>query len=190
MPVYSNYFYYYITDILGFSNFQYSMLNVVGSLALLISMYFYNLWFKDTEASLMLGICCIINSLGGVNAMLLIRGFSFGMDPKVFVFLTTTVTDTLQSAIRLLAGNVLFAKLVPGNIEASMFSIFTGIYNFCYGFLAKQLANWINVYVGVNDDNLSRLWVLEAISAGCAILPIAVLWLVPRRKEVFKYMQV
>ena len=71
------------------------MLNVVGSLALLISMYGYNLWFKETETSLMLGICCVINSLGGINAMLLIRGYSFGMDPKVFVFLTTTVTDTL-----------------------------------------------------------------------------------------------
>ena len=95
VPVYTNYFYYYITDILGFSNFQYSMLNVVGSLALLICMYCYNLWFKETETWLMLGICCIINSLGGINAMLLIRGFCFGMDPKVFVFLTTTVTDTL-----------------------------------------------------------------------------------------------
>ena len=71
-----------------------------------------------------------------------------------------------------------------------MFSIFTGVYNFCYGFLSKQLANWINIPVGVNDDNLSKLWVLEAIAAGCALLPIAVLWLVPTRKEVFKYIQV
>ena len=95
VPTYSNYFYYYITDIVGFNNFQYSMLNVVGSLALLICMYLYNLWFKETETNLMLGICCIINAWGGINAMLLIRGFTFGMDPKVFVFLSSTVTDTI-----------------------------------------------------------------------------------------------
>lgn len=190
MPSYSNYFYYYLTDILGFSQFQYTVLQVVSNVALLIVLQFYNMFFKETEAWIMLLSVCLINCFGGVNSMLLVRGFTFGMSPDAFVFLSNTVTDTLNNAINLMSVNVLIAKLIPPNIEASMFAITTGLINFCNFFLSKHLANWINLGVGVTDANLDKLWILEAIMAVMSLLPIFFLWLVPRRKEVFKVLQV
>lgn len=190
VPSFTNYFYYYLTDVLGFSDFLYSVLNVVASVCLLITIYFYNLWFKEAEPHVMLFACCLINAFGGLNSMLLIRGFTFGMSPDAFVFLSNSVTDTLQNAIRLLSGNVLFAKLIPANIEASMFSILTGLINFCNFFLAKQLGNFFNIFVGVTEDNLEDLWILEAIMVVCALIPLFFLWLVPRRKEVFLVQQI
>jgi len=181
VPSYSNYFYYYLTDVLGFTNLQYSILSVVGSVCLFITIFFYNIFFKETESSVMLVACCFINAFGSVNSLLLIRGFTYGMSPTTFVFLSNTVTDTLSSAIRLLSGNVLFAKLIPVNIEASMFAILTGITNFCNFFLAKQLGNFFNIFVGVTNDNLDRLWILFAISAWCSLVPIFFIWLVPSR---------
>ena len=149
IPSFTNYFYYYLTDVLDFSDFEYAILNVVSSLCLMVTVYFYNLWFKEAESSLMLFICCLINAFGGLNSLLLIRGFTYGMSPTAFVFLSNSVTDNLQNAIRLLSGNVLFAKLIPPNIEASLFSILTGLTNFCNFFLAKQLGNFFNLFVGV-----------------------------------------
>ena len=61
----------------------------------MIVVYFYNLLFKETESYLMLGICCFVNAFGGLNSMLLIKGYTYGMDPTTFVFVTNTVTDTL-----------------------------------------------------------------------------------------------
>ena len=153
-------------------------------------MYFYNLCFKETESTIMLIICCFVNVIGNVNSMLLVRGFTFGMSPDGFVFLSNTVTDTLNNCIQLLSGNVLFAKLIPANIEASMFAILTGVINLCHFFIAKQLANFINLFVGVTDENLDKLWILFAITAVCSLIPIAFIWLVPSRKEVFLVQQV
>ena len=185
IPSYSDYFYYYLTDVLEFNDFQYSILNVVSTFTLIIAVYFYNLWFKDIESAWMLIACCVINIIGSINSMSLVLGFTFGMSPDAFVFLSNTVTDTLNNCIQLLSGNVLFAKLIPANIESSMFAILTGIINLCHFFVAKQLGNFFNLFVGVNDENLEDLWVLFLITAVCSIIPIFFIWLVPRRKEVF-----
>ena len=99
IPSYSDYFYYYLTDVLEFSDFQYSILNVVSTFTLIIAVYFYNLWFKDIESAWMLIACCVINIIGSINSMLLVLGFTFGMSPDAFVFLSNTVTDTLNNCI-------------------------------------------------------------------------------------------
>lgn len=185
VPSFTNYFYYYLTDDLDFSQLEYATLNIVSSLLLLLGIYCYNKWFIETESTYMLAACCFINAFGGLNSMLLIRGFSYGMNPKAFAFMSGSVTDSLSSSIRLLSGNVLFAKLIPANIEASMFAILTGLINFCNFFLAKQLGNFINIFVGVTNDDLSDLWILFAIMSGCALIPLLFVWLIPKRKEVF-----
>lgn len=190
VPSFSSYFYYYLTNDLSFSAMQYAMLSVVGSLALLVVIYLYNLWFQESESRTMLAVCCLISAYGSLNVVFLIRGHTYGMEPTAFVFLTTTLTDTLGSAIRLLSGNVLFAKLIPANIEASMFSILTGIVNFCNHFVAQELGNLLNLFVGVTEDNLEKLWVLELIATGAALIPIVFIKLVPTRREVFHVLQV
>ena len=45
VPSYTSYFYYYLTDVLEFSQMQYAELTVVASLALLVVLYLYSLWF-------------------------------------------------------------------------------------------------------------------------------------------------
>ena len=190
VPKYISYFYYYLTEELLFSQMQYSMLAVVAYVALLFVLYLYNLWFKESESRTMLIISCFLSAYGSLNAALLIRGFTYGMDPTTFVFFSTTLTDTLLSAIHLMSGNVLFAKLIPANIEASMFSILTGIANFCNFFVAAHLGNFFNLFVGVTEENLEYLWVLELIAAGAALVPLFFVWLVPLRQEVFKVLQV
>jgi hypothetical protein len=44
---------------------------------------------------------------------------------------------------------VLFAKLIPDNIESSMFALLTGLLNLSGLFLSPQLGNLINKFVGV-----------------------------------------
>lgn len=190
MPSFTNYFYYYLTEELGFSDLMYSLLNVAASVCLIFAIYLYNRWFKEAEPSIMLFVCCLINALGGLNTLLLIKGFTYGLPPDAFVFLTTSVTDTLSNTIRLMSGNVLFAKLIPLNIEASMFSILMGLINFCNFFLAKQLGNFFNLFVGVTQDNLDELWILEGIMVVCSLIPIFFIWLIPKRKEVFLVQQI
>ena len=53
---------------------------------------------------------------------------------------------------------VLFAKLIPANIESSMFAMLTGLINFSNLFASKMLGNYINTYFGVTEENLEDLW--------------------------------
>ena len=44
---------------------------------------------------------------------------------------------------------VLFAKMIPSNIESSMFAMLTGLMNLSNGFTSKMVGNGINYFVGV-----------------------------------------
>jgi len=73
-----------------------------------------------------------------------------------FVCLTSTVTDTLYNAYTTLPAMVLFAKLIPENVESSMFAMLTGLLNFSNGFFSSELGIMYNKIIGIyytEDDN-------------------------------------
>ena len=74
------------------------------------------------------------------------------MPAKTYAFMSDSVTHSLEQAFRLLSGNVLVAKLIPPHIEASMYAIFTGVINLSMKFIAPQLGNLFNVFVGVKTE--------------------------------------
>jgi hypothetical protein len=110
---------------------------------------------------------CLINMIGSVTTILYVKKMTFGLSPLAFVCLTSTVTDTLYSACTTLPAMVLFAKLIPENVESSMFAMLTGILNFSNLFASKELGIVINKFIGVyyteNDNNLSLIWQLYVI---------------------------
>jgi hypothetical protein len=123
--------------------------------------------------------------IGSVTTVLYVKKITFGLSPLAFVCLTSTVTDTLYSACTTLPAMVLFAKLIPENVESSMFAMLTGILNFSNLFASKELGIVINKFVGVyytqSDNNLSLIWQLYVIQACCCVLPIFFVSLLPTR---------
>lgn len=81
---------------------------------------------------------------------------------------------------------ILFSKLIPANIEASVFAITTGVLNLGNYFLNKMLANLINLFVGVTNENLESLWILYTIGIPFVCLPLTFFCLLPTRKQVEK----
>ena len=80
---------------------------------------------------------CIINAYGSLSSVMLVLGFTLGMSKFVFVFGTTAVTDAIYGMLVTLPSEILFAKMIPQNIEASLFAITTGLVNFATLFAAK-----------------------------------------------------
>lgn len=76
---------------------------------------------------------------------------------------------------------VLFAKLIPANIESSMFALLTGLMNFSNLFAAKMLGNYINTFFGVDEDNLTDLWKLYVVQIACCLIPGLFICLLPNR---------
>jgi glucan phosphoethanolaminetransferase (alkaline phosphatase superfamily) len=79
---------------------------------------------------------------------------------------------------------VLFAKLIPEQIEASLFALLSGLTNFSTMF-SMILGNFFNIFVGCNIDTLEETtWKLYLIQAICALIPLLFVWLVPMREHV------
>jgi hypothetical protein len=81
---------------------------------------------------------------------------------------------------------VLFAKLIPEKIEASLFAFLTGLSNLNNLFISNNLGNLINLWVGVNNDTLDKTWELYAIQGALSLVPLGFIWLVPKRTQVTK----
>jgi hypothetical protein len=58
---------------------------------------------------------------------------------------------------------VLFAKLIPEKIEASLFAFLTGLSNLNNLFISNNLGNLINLWIGVDSDTLDKTWELYSV---------------------------
>jgi len=140
-------------------------LSVLSNITLFVSTFIYSGLLKDWEIRKMMIAAMIINMTGAATTVLFTTKNTFGLPPLAFVCLTSTVTDTLYNAYTVLPATVLFAKLIPENVESSMFAMLTGLLNFSNLFMAKEVGILINKFVGVQytspeDNTLDRLWIL------------------------------
>ena len=95
VPSFSDFFYYYQLEVVGFSKLVYALCGSLGFLILIISMQLYNMYLKERETYSMMVIACFTNLIGSVNCILFVRQMYFGLSPLAFMILTSIVTDLL-----------------------------------------------------------------------------------------------
>jgi Na+/melibiose symporter-like transporter len=181
IPNFSDYLYYYQMNVSNFSKLDYSLITLLGFIALLVSSFLYNSFFKSYEERCMLAVAMCINCVGSVMTLLFVLDKTFGLSPFLFVCLTSTVTDTIFLALSNLPSMVLFAKLIPSQIESSMFAMLMGLMNLSTTVLAKLLGNMYNSAIGVSNENLDDIWKLFVISTTLSVVPIGLVWLLPTK---------
>lgn len=189
VPNFGAYLYYYQIRVTGFTQFEYSMLQMVGYATLISGSVMFNLFLKSKEFTVMMVIANFVNFAGSITTMLFCRQFykKIHCPAFLFVLMTSTVTDTLYQCFVQLPLMVLFAKLIPEKIEASLFAFLTGLSNLNNLFISNNLGNLINLWVGDNLDTLEeKTWQLYAIQAVLSLVPLLFIWLVPKRSQVEK----
>jgi hypothetical protein len=108
-----------------------------------------------------------------------------GINDLVFIIFSSVITDTLSPAFSLMPAMVLFAKITPVNIEATVFAFVTGINNFSTTVLSPYMGAMINKhFVKVTNDNLEDIYILVMISLGLLIIPVMFIWLIPLRDDL------
>lgn len=84
---------------------------------------------------------------------------------------------------------VLFAKVIPKNIEGTVFAFLTGTINFGNGVVSPMTGSFINdLFVGVTRDNMTsqnfiKLVWIETFSS---LIPILFLKLIPLKSQIQK----
>ena len=189
VPNFTDFLYYYQIEVTGFTQIEYSLLQVLSYITLFVSTFIYSGLLKEWETRSMMLTAMIINMVGAAMTVLFTTQRTFGLPPLVFVCLTSTVTDTLYNAYTTLPAMVLVAKLIPENVESAMFAMFTGLLNFSNLFASKELGILINKFIGVyydstEDNNLYLVWKLYCTQIACCVVPMCFVWLIPKRSDV------
>lgn len=102
----------------------------------------------------------------------------------IWVLATTTALGTLLLSLLLLPPQILFAKLTPKHVEATMFA-FTGSVVALIFPLQKILGLLINwAFFDVSTQNLEDLYKLYLVMAGATLIPMLFVSLLPTWQDV------
>ena len=89
---------------------------------------------------------------------------AMGISDLTFVIFSSMITDTLSTAFSQMPILVLFAKITPRNIEATVFALFTGVLNLSAIVISPNIGIIINkIFVGVTLTSLDDYYQLVFI---------------------------
>ena len=104
------------------------------------------------------------------------------------IFLYLCFTDEALGAIYVVLQGIptqtAIGRLIPNNIEATMFAALTGIINLTNLYWSKMLGTFINKGYNVTNTDFSNFDKLYLISTICAALPLLFIWVVPTNEEI------
>ena len=185
VPNFGAFDYYFMLDVVGITQFQYSMISVLHYFCMFIGSYLFKRWLKDFEVrtltiEVFLGLLCAPFTLMFVTRYNLEYGISDGF----IIIFTDIIGDIFSMCLVVLPMCVLFAKITPRHIEATCFAMLAGLYNFKNS-IRGYIGSSINTnFVGVSRDNMDDFWKLKVISIVCSCLPLLFIYLIPTKKQI------
>jgi len=188
VPSFGDINYYFVLSVVQFSKFTFSLLNIVAYFSLFLGILLYNRYFKHYEVRTLLKYSFFI-AFGGqlMNLVFVLRLNQkwFGVGDVAFTMVTTAVTDTLLLAFTQLPTLVLFVKITPAHIEATVFAVLTGVFNFVNTVLSPNVGVLLNKwFVGVSSDHLEKYYILALISLSLTLTPLLFIRWIPSKSEV------
>ena len=110
---------------------------------------------------------------------------SWGVPDLVFLLFTDIVFAVVSTLLYTLPIMALFAKITPARIEGTTYAFMTGTMNFGSTVISPGIGTFINhEWVGVNKHDLTDYNVLVLIALICSIVSLALLPLIPTKKNI------
>jgi len=133
-PVFSEYGFYYMTNVRHISKIQLGVVDTVASFANLGGVLIFFALFKEWEFRTLLFGANIVNLLCNISMITFIKGWNhsvFGISDIHYVYLQTMLFLPLNSAMYVLPLAILFVKICPKSIEGTAYAILVGLNNLC-----------------------------------------------------------
>jgi hypothetical protein len=188
IPSFADVDYYFQLNVAEFTNFTYSILTLLAYVCLFLSTMIYTRYLKDLEFWVCLQIaqgCALTGIL--MNLLFVLRfNLIIGIPDIIFVIFTSTITGTLAMAFSFLPTLVLFTKITPVNIEATIFAMLTGLYNLSNSVIGPLIGSFLCKWFAVTSDDLSNYYQLIIIQAICVCCSFFYIYLVPLKADIFR----
>ena len=187
VPNYSDIWYYFTIEEMKLSKFVLGMLGVIGFITLMIGTVLYSKFFSDKETRTLFRAGIIINWIGSVFGLCLALRLNImlGISDVIFLIFTSMVTEVLSMGLILLPALILFAKITPMYIEATVYAILSGLFNF----MRQVVGSWVgvlinNLLVGITNQNLDKFYLLVLTEVLMTPLPLLIVFLIPTKKDI------
>lgn len=188
VPRFDDFMYYFKIGPAGFSQFSYSILTLLGAIALIIGIMIYQRYFKDTEPRTMIGMAIGLTIVSSFFDMCFVLrwNLAIGIPDILWVVCSSTAMSTLIFAFMILPPGVLLAKLTPAHVEATMYAFTSSITSAIFP-MSKFLGTFLNKFTfNVTNENLENLYKLYILQIILGTAPFFYLWLIPKWAEVSK----
>merc|ERR1711990_796528 len=102
---------------------------MIGAVALLIGIAIYQRWFVHVEMRTMIGASIILTIIASFTDLCFVCrwNLAIGIPDLVWVLFSSTAMNTLIFAFMFLPPGVLFAKLTPAHVEATIYAFTSSI---------------------------------------------------------------
>ena len=163
------------------------MLSLSGYIALLMSSVLYNYYLNRFPIRRLAFLSVGISFFGCfLKISLVLRwNLDWGIGDFVFLLFSTLVTTTLVLSFINMPLNVLYTKITPPKIEATVFAFITSANNLAFNFLSSMTGAMINdYYVGVTNENMDNYYILVLIGLASSVISIFLIPLIPSEKDI------
>ena len=110
---------------------------LIAYICLFLASIAYLLVLSDGEYRCVMSIASFVNLFNAATSLMFTRNIFLGLSPFAFLMIQTACAEVTYDIFVNLPTQVLFSKMIPSTIEASLFSIQAGIINFGNFVLAK-----------------------------------------------------
>jgi hypothetical protein len=174
---------------LGFGAVTYSMLAVVGDVAMLLASYVYGAYLGSTPLRrLFIGLQLLNVAASALDLALALRWNELiGIDATIFAGLDQAVFY-LAWQLKNLPVYTLAAKVCPPGVEATLMACIAGC-NDLSGSLAQFFGAGLTHLLGVSANDFGNVWLVYLVRTACKLLPIPLVVLVPTEDRLTEALQ-
>ncbi|CAI2367375.1 unnamed protein product [Moneuplotes crassus] len=190
VPSYGDIMYYFLINVLEFSKSVIALLSMIAFSTAIFGSFIYNLCLKNIDFRLMMLIAHIILGMAIMTTYLLVSRISkevLGINDILFSFFTDMAVDVLYVAFVAMPILVVQTKIIPRNVEATIYSIFGSLRNLANDTVSPFVGGIIAKSCGVSRDNFTEISYIVIIQFLLNLVPICLIWMLPSSKTIEKY---
>ncbi|KAM3112735.1 folate/biopterin family MFS transporter [Phormidesmis sp. 146-33] len=182
-PTAESAFFYFSTNELGFEPEFLGRVRLVTSVAALMGIWLYQRFLKAVPFRKIFGWSIVLSSVLGMTMLLLVThaNRTIGIDDRWFS-LGDSLVLTALGQIAYMPVLVLAARLCPLGVEATLFALLMSVVNLA-GLVSYEFGAVLTHWLGVNESNFDKLWVLVVITNLTTLLPLPFLGWLPAAND-------
>lgn len=190
VPSYTDIMYYWMIDILHFSKTIIAILALIAFSAAILGSVLYNKFLKKLEFKHTMIIAHVLIAFAILCVFCLVTRISkevFHINDIFFAVFGDAAIEILFVAFIYMPTLVLQTKIVPKNVEATVYSFFTSLMQLANQFVAPMFGGIIASSFGVTKSNFDSIGTIVLIQFILALTPLSIVWILPSNQQIDEF---